>query len=126
MMFAKKKKKIKLKLEIFEFIIFVSRCNTKNRSLLFFLKKFSLQFRYLYSLVFFIDLNRTFAMKFRMEGVSQSGGWLRFWTGNEQLSGQSELISRSERRRRKGGEGRKLVHESVVARDRVVVHERDP
>lgn len=126
MMFAKKKKKIKLKLEIFEFIIFVSRCNTKNRGLLFFLKKFSLQFRYLYSLVFFIDLNRTFAMKFRMEGVSQSGGWLRFWTGNEQLSGQSELISRSERRRRKGGEGRKLVHESVVARDRVVVHERDP
>lgn len=71
-----------------------------------------------------------------MEGVSQYGGWLRFWTGNEQLSRQSELISRSEGRRRKRGrgrgEGRKLVHESVVARDRgvvvvvVVVHERDP
>lgn len=76
--------------------------------------------------VFFIDSNdERFALKFRMEGVSQSGGWLRFWTGNEQLSGQSELISQSEGRRRKEGGGRKLVHESVVARDRVaVVHER--
>lgn len=69
-------------------------------------------------------------------------GWLRFWTGNEQLSGHSELISHKRRsnmrdsavwrcrgvavrkrtkveERMRGTEGRKLAHES--ARDHGVL-----